>query len=349
MSRKGRADRTGIPADQATRTSRTEPAATQALREGRTEPAATRALREGRTERAAAQALREGRTERETLAKLTGRGTRLARATACAAATTAVLLAACVGPSGQPGIRELLERVQSPRPGSSPGIASSVPPGAGNLAESPRPTGPAAVTPGPGAPTPQEASGRLWLEAELDAGTPAFAVLGLPPGFAAARYQLAAPGGQTSRVGMLEVATASARGSAVVSDLPPGTYAILVVMLDAAGLVMASGTASIDVPEGGEATASVRVGSPGQQEVRIDLPGVDMPTPSFTLGGLAAGSVVAAGGADVGAEAFAGKPGRKEPFCGPSVAGPGGIGRIAAGVLGHKIAGEPDPDSDGVA
>lgn len=221
---------------------------------------------------------------------------------------SAALLGACVLPSTQTSIRDLLARQQTPRPGGAGAAASQSP---GPLVIVPVTPGPdPGSTPDPGQTTAPAGGGRLLLEADLNVGTPRFTVQatgiqaaraaraargqalpaarvqGLPPGFASARFQLAGAGGQTSRIGDLAIDPASGRGGATISDLPPGTYAILVVALETGGLVVASGTGSIEVPAGGEATAAVRVESSGQQKVRIDLPG-ELPAPTFTLGAVA--------------------------------------------------------------
>ena len=202
-----------------------------------------------------------------------------------AAALLSAALAACVLPSTQASIRDILAR--TPTPGPAPAAAATAPPGTSlTITHTP--------VPGTGAPAPAPSggatgAGRLEVEADLNVGTPTFAVQALPPGFNLARFQLTGASGQTARIGDLAVNAGTGRGTASVLDLPPGTYSVLVVALESGGLVVASGTASTLVPAGGTASASVKVESASRQRVRIDLPAGEIPTPSFTVSASRAG------------------------------------------------------------
>lgn len=216
----------------------------------------------------------------------------------------AASLAACVLPSTGASFRDLIV-VASPAPkvpgaGLAPG--ATAPPGTNLvITQTPVPVGPG--TPGPAASGGVSGAGRLLLEADLNVGTPTFSVLALgepatdrragrhqtmraqalPPGFSMARFQLSGSTGQTARIGDLAVDAATGRGTASVQDLPPGSYAILVVALETGGLVAASGTASIVVPAGGVASASLKLESAAKQRVRVDFPSGEIPTPSFSI------------------------------------------------------------------
>lgn len=224
--------------------------------------------------------------------------------TALAAAISwALALASCVLPSSGASFRDFL--VATPGPKAS-GIAATAPPGTALVITQTPPPG--AGTPVPAATGAVASAGRLVLDADLNVGTPTFAlqsavqwaarsrssrIQALPPGFSIARFQLSGSGGQTSRIGDLTVDPATGRGTALVRDLMPGTYSVLVVALESGGLVVASGTSSTVVPSGGAASASVRVESASKQRVRIDLPGGEIPAPSFSVscGGTGRGSL----------------------------------------------------------